>query len=591
MDSYSLEMATDLAFGTPFSPTPKDKELVRDLLNNKLTLFPHPEWQMPEDPTWAENPFSEPNWVTQLHMLRWLDPLRREAEHGNSEALDKWIAIAGSWIDKNPPGRGKATYAWADFVDAMRAMTLCFALPILTEKRPDSLPKILKSIHQHGTWLANPKNIRSGNHALQQHQGLLVVGAVLENQEWIETALQRSIRMLQESYDSQGVNEEGAPQYHHMNYNWWNLLRRRFKVVLGTTPSDFDRVLKAPIALAHSTRPDGLMELIGDTEEFRTRGIDHPVIDYVSSSGEKGMAPPELVKIFDAGYIFGRSTWGDEHTPFSDASFYSLMFGHQKKIHGHEDGLALTLYTDGEPLLIDAGKYAYDHKDTMRSHLISRMAHNTVVLKGLEYDRDTTVRLEASTVQKNYEAYRLVDEGYPGVSITRDIVVSLNEKLVVVRDSVDSSQDLEFSQWWHLAPNIGHRKDDNKTVFLLRSAKPAWITTASESVSLSLVRGRQNPHQGWYSPKWREVLETRACGLTSASNEGPVVTLIDFSGTSEAPSIVRDESSDVPSFETYHVTRADRTFTVGFGTQIGSFISQNQTADVFARVASDSEPF
>jgi len=592
VESYSIEMATKLAFGTPFSPTSRDKELAKELLRNNLTLFPHPSWEMPDDPTWAENPFSEPNWVTQFHMLRWLDPLRRDAEQGNDAALDKWIAVVSSWIDKNPPGRGKASYAWADFVDAMRAMTLCFALPVLVEKRPDALPKVLSSIREHGTWIADPKNIRSGNHALQQHQGLLVVGAVLNEPDWVQLSLRRCVEMLQTSYDVQGVNEEGAPQYHHMNYNWWNLLRRRFEVVLGEAPSDFDKVLKAPVALAHATRPDGLMEIIGDTEEFSTRGIDHPVIDYVSSKGEVGTPPPELVKIFDAGYIFGRSTWGNDTIGFSEASFYSILFGHQKKIHGHEDGLALTLFSDGEPLLIDSGKYAYDHRDTMRSHLISRRAHNTVVLESSEYERESVVELEASSIQKNYEAFKLVDNGYSGATITRDIIVNLQEKFIVVRDSITSAEDVEFSQWWHFDPRVGHRKvRDGRTVFLLRSSNPAWITTPSENAQITLVRGRENPHQGWYSPKWREVTESRACGIKSNSKTGSLVTLIDFSGVHEAPLMRRADDGAGTQIETYHVTRNNQAFTVGFGSQLGSFMNGRVEADDFARVSLDSEPF
>src|SRR5699024_4495935 len=121
---------------------------------------------------------------------------------------------------------------------------------------------------------------------------------------------------------------------------------------------------------------------------------------------------------------------------FEDASFYSILFGNQNKIHGHEDGLALTLYSDGEPLLIDAGKYAYDVKDTMRAFMVSRRAHNTVVLKESEYKRDSTVTLETWTTQPNYSTFRLRDPGYTGAVITRDIVINLDEKFLLIRDLV-----------------------------------------------------------------------------------------------------------------------------------------------------------
>src|SRR5699024_3596287 len=131
----------------------------------------------------------------------------------------------------------------------------------------------------------------------------LVIGAVLRRAVWVELAVSRAEKMLQNVYDRQGVNEEGAVQYHQINYLWWNAMRRRIMLVTGSAPDAFGAIAKAPLAMAHATRPDGHYELIGDTEVFPPRGLGHAAIDYVSSGGARGVAPRDRVAVFDAGYV------------------------------------------------------------------------------------------------------------------------------------------------------------------------------------------------------------------------------------------------------------------------------------------------
>jgi hypothetical protein len=520
-------MAEQLAFGTPFDPTPQDARKVQDLLAGKLELPPNPTWQLPSEITWYENPFKEPNWVAQFHMLRWIDPLRRQAQRGQHELIDRWLEIAESWIEKNPPGRGRATYSWADMIEAARAMTFTFALPAIEDLRPEKLPVILRSLEEHGAWLAEPSHIRTGNHALQQHQGLLIIGAVLRRTEWVDLAIARAEQMLESSYDHQGVNEEGAVQYHQINYLWWNALRRRVLLVTGSAPDAFHRIARAPLAMAHATRPDGRYELIGDTEEFTPRGLGHAAIDYVSSGGADGVAPRDRVAVFDAGYVFGRSTWGDRRESFADASFYSLRFGPQNRIHGNADGMALTLWAGRESLLVDSGKLAYDAKDPYRAHLLAREAHNSVSVDGADYDRTVSVELTVTGTHDDFEVHRFEDRGYDGVVLTRTILISLTWNVAVVVDAFTAQREVSVSQWWHLSPAASHRKETDTVVTrtLANELRFAWPTgTASPRV----VRGSRSPVQGWFSPTWRVLEPTRVIEVRSSGTSGRIVTALSF---------------------------------------------------------------
>lgn len=559
---FSRELAEELAFGAPFDRTAADPAKARALAERRLELPPHAPWRMPEDLTWREDPFREPNWVAQYHMLRWLDPLRRQAAAGEEGLIDSWIDIAASWIRSNPPGRGRARYSWADMVEAARALTLSFALPVLQDLRPAALPEVLGSLVEHGEWLADPAHIRSGNHALQQHQGLLVLGAVLRRPEWVGLAVDRSVDMLRNSYDDEGINEEGALQYHQINYTWWRLLRRRIEIVAGEAPAEFDRILLAPVGMAHATRPDGRYELIGDTEEFTPRALGHPAIDYVSSSGAKGEAPEGNVKVYGSGYVFGRSTWGDAETSFEEASFYSLRFGPQNRIHGHADGMSLTLYADRGSLLLDSGKYAYDATDPHRAHLLSREAHNSLSVADVEYDGAANVMLSHYNLGSNGEYFRFIDPGYPGVTLTREVLISLGWGLILVLDRFASEEERTVSQWWHLNPAASHRVDGD-SVFARtaeNAVRLAWVHGVTER---RVTKGTTRPLQGWFSPRWRTLVPTRTIEAWSSGHHGELATALSFRDP-EQPLAVEAVPSEAGARASFRIRRGRETFAAVF---------------------------
>jgi hypothetical protein len=422
-------------------------------------------------------------------------------------------------------------------VEAVRAMLMCFGLPMLSRHRPDVLGAVLASIEQHGQWLADDKHIRIGNHALQQHQGLLVIGAVLERDDWVNLAVSRMTDMLRSAYDEEGINEEGAVQYHQINYSWWNLTKRRVELVCGSAPVEFGRIERAPLALAHATRPDGTYELIGDTEVFSLRGIPHPAVAYVSSAGREGAPPPERVKAYSSGYVFGRSGWGDEHRPFAGQTFYSLRFGPQNRIHGHVDGGSLTLFHRGAPVLIDGGKYAYDAVDPFRAHVLSRAAHNSVLVEGLDYDRTASVALTRCDLREGGEDFELVDLGYPGVEIRRRVLVLWDLEALVVLDEVSSDGPVTAVQTWHLEPSASHRKEGD-TILSAQASTRTWFVPLGEPPTVDVVKGRKEPWQGWTSYRWREQTPTRTILMSRTGDRLRLHTVIDFSGAATRPQIV-----------------------------------------------------
>src|SRR5699024_5235908 len=174
-----LGAAKRQSIGSMFTATSNDPHLIEEIFAGRLTLPPHPTWQLPADIDWGADPFKDRNWLHQFPMLRWMDPLRRAAERGNARAGALWIKYAKSWYEANPPGHSAAPLAWKDMVDGIRAIALAVAAPFVAEIHPDDLDWVISSLRDHVEWLREPTNLGHSNHALNQHMGLFVAGSVL----------------------------------------------------------------------------------------------------------------------------------------------------------------------------------------------------------------------------------------------------------------------------------------------------------------------------------------------------------------------------------------------------------------------------
>lgn len=395
--SVSVEAARRQSFGAMFNPNSRDKTMADVLLNGKLQMSPHPEWALPKNLMWTEDPFSDRNWRAQLHMLRWMDPLRRRADSGNRQAASAWIRYAKSWVESNLDPRNSAREAWMDMVDGIRALELCFALPFVSDFDPVALNWLVPAIEAHAVWLMDGRNLGHSNHALHQHQGLFVCGAVLCDEEMMRLAERRMVELFRSQYDSQGVNAEGAIYYHMANANWWDVARQRLEVERRDIDDSFQLLNAAAVALAHSTKPDGTFVSIGDTDGGNARAIGHPATKWVSTAGADGEPPADTVRLYDAGYFYARSGWGEQERDFKDETFLSLSFGSPKRVHGHNDGLSMTYSSMGHEWVTDPGKFQYG-SSAMRDYCLSRTAHSLpYILK-----ENTTKRQSLNVYVKNF---------------------------------------------------------------------------------------------------------------------------------------------------------------------------------------------
>ncbi|MEK8227739.1 heparinase II/III family protein [Oerskovia sp. M15] len=185
-----------------------------------------------------------------------------------------------------------------------------------------------------------------------------------------------------------------------------------------------------------------------------------------------------------------------------DESFYSLMFGRADKVHGHKDGGSLTFFSNGRPLLVDAGKFAYT-SGPMREYVLNRLGHNVVHVRGARYEPTSNVTLVRHQLTDAFDNYVLRDTGYAGVVIERQVIFARASEAILCVDTVRADRDVEVECRWHLNPEAAVRVEQGKVRARIKGAdfSIVWGGTLPE---VELVKGSVSPFEAWVSPKWNE---------------------------------------------------------------------------------------
>jgi hypothetical protein len=207
------------------------------------------------------------------------------------------------------------------------------------------------------------------------------------------------------------------------------------------------------------------------------------------------------VRVFDGGYVFGRTAWGDP-----ESAFYSIRFGPGRRLHGHEDHLGVTYHAQARPVLVEAGFHSYEKTDYV-AWTRSPEAHNVPAVVGADFRAGTATRLDAADVGGSRQSFRLSDDAY-GVRRTREVLVSHGSDLMAVLDTVPEGYTVRGL--WHFDPSlrlVGRRDgvvvlgDDARRVTLLQ------LTTDGRPV------GGQTVRRGTISPGY-----LRTAGIVTVSS-------------------------------------------------------------------------
>jgi hypothetical protein len=488
-----------------------------EIMSGSYPLPPFKAVRLGTDPTWAEDPLHDRYWRFRFHSLRWLSVLFEAwSQTGNAAYHDRAATLLRDWYEDDPVRRPPSPGSWEDHATAWRGMIYSCAARILPPSR-----WLTAALELHGRVLADPAfYIKHGNHALNQDRGLLAVGCTLGRDDWMRLAGQRLEALVTESVDEQGAINEQAPYYALLDYEWYMAARDQLVACRQPVPVGFARLARIPLFLAHATLPDNQYDMIGDTLRRRSIAIQGTPAEYAASQGTAGIAPATVEAIYDAGFAFVRTGWGEQR-PFADEVHVTLRFGPARRFHGHDDAGSLTLYGDGSRLLLDAGAHTFKSPAELKwaAYFVSRAAHDVVTVDGIRYT-PTASRLVWHRSTPEVFGAGVAVPGYAGVTLQRTVYFVRQLPYLVVDDVASSARAGTYRQRWHLAEDADPMVEPGTAITM----RPRGNVLIRQAESNSQTDSRLA--DGWVSYEYGQHLPAPVVEFISAGKAVHFVTVI-----------------------------------------------------------------
>jgi hypothetical protein len=332
-----------------------------------------------------------------------------------------------------------------------------------------------------------------------------------------EFAVSELLRNLHHDILPDGVHRHASTHYHLLALQsflglWENA--RRFSIALPDTVRP--RLEHACDFAAHCHRPDGHISALSDSDSGRyaevlrlaARLFDRRDWLYVASAGRSGTAPQSTARSFEVGgYFIQRSGWGDGEKSFAHERYLIFDCGPLGDgLNVHYDMLNVEIAADGQPLIVDPGRYAYPAGEggaRWRRWFEGTAAHNTVTVDGLDQAWYQPGRPETPLPRAAFggrSTHPLLDVMWgEAVSPCYDAVHQRRILFVageywIIEDRLIAATPHRYDLRFHLAP------DPQRRTILNRGARPfaagpgvALVFGASHDVALE---------DGWVSTQY-----------------------------------------------------------------------------------------
>lgn len=485
------------------------------ILDDVWPVRGHPAAKLPWPLTWTEDPHDDAYFRFMFYSLRHTEHLLwAYRETRDVRYREKLFAILRSFLAHDadrPYDKRKIDNEHATAYRAMVVTNIVIKLEAARELPADLSVGLRGCVDRMATFLMNPRRFESwANHGFTEAAALLVLGhnfpEAKDAATWRGTGIARLEVMRETNIDPDGVDIENSPFYHLFVLGLVAQIERWARDWEPSLAPAWEKTKRGMIRyLAYVTLPNGRLPLLGATGTSIVRNQDPLVygplarlddeLAWIWSNGRGGVPPRSRVVLFPSSGLFvlrAPDAKPEQTMVTFDAGIY-------RTDHSHLDGLSVTLFSDGASLLPDAGLFTYG-RGPEYDYFHGTRAHNTVVVDGKDQIEGTATAGAYGTIGRSTWATgssRL----YPGVRHDRTVVV-LEQGVVLVTDTLESDEEHDYAQTWHLFPGGALRLrgldadvDNIKgaPLMLLRQASP-------DGLVVEHAFGRtEAPIQGWVS--------------------------------------------------------------------------------------------
>jgi uncharacterized heparinase superfamily protein len=445
-----------------------------------------PDWldaDLPEDEEWRID------WVKFYYGLDLADAFRAT---GDARYLKAWEKLVASFILQVPPHFDDSE------VTARRILNWIYAwqrLPEVDHGVAHALYESLGEQARHVRAALSPER----NHRTLELYALLVAALALPGLG-IEPPVEELHENLLADFGPDGVHRERSTHYHCIALRSFVGARencRRFGVAL---PAGFDEQLARACAFARDCRrPDGTIPALSDSDT----GDYTPLLQLAA----RLLAREDLLESGagdypDGGYFVQRTR--DRYLifdcgPLGDGG------------HGHYDALSVEAWANGEPLVLDPGRYTYaEGEPNLRRWFRGTAAHNTVCVDG--HDQTPYARGRSSLPSAVATFLGRTDDTLAGEvrSPCYEAIHRRRIRLVdggwIIEDELDGERNHRYDLRWHLPPGPAELLPDG-------------VLTPTARIT---IRGARSVafEDGWISPEYgvkhpAKVVSAVAVGRTA----------------------------------------------------------------------------
>lgn len=418
---------------------------------------------------WNDHQNDDPEWCFMLNRMDYLDHLLLASLlTGDIAYADKAKEYILNWITAHPTIVSEPSTRTLD--TGIRVMNWMEALPYLSMLHvlnEDELTRITDSMLAQMQYLKEnylPK-YKTSNWGSIQTCAIVSVLPFLRADflsdplyQWAldEMTLQFSIQVYPD-----GMHWEQSTMYHIEVLNYSMKAVHYMGLHLQPCPSAVkEQVYALAKALAGQLTPSGEIETFGDSDRVRARDVlsraallfDDPTFRFV---GLDELDPESLYVLGvpaaqryatlpasapqsmhydgeDSGMYTLRSSWD------KDASFTMFTNGSLGSGHGHSDNLHLSACYQGDPVLIDCGRFTYREDHPLRVQLKGMAAHNGVMIDDKAYcvPSDSWGYADFGLPLKNYVRHAGNLHYFEGAMLGHDPLQVWVRKVIVVDPAI-----------------------------------------------------------------------------------------------------------------------------------------------------------
>lgn len=429
-----------------------------------------------------------------IHSLRFVSSLLLEYDRTKDEKyLTKSQTYIESWI-KFMESKSKNKMVWYDHPVANRVQNIIYFLYLSKGKLKINEEKYYKLLKKHGRFLMDDKNYRYNNHSLMMDRSLMILGNILKDTEMFNTGYRRAKETFWHSFSSKGSHLENSPDYHRMVVKMYLEMEK----YLQEHDQSFGDVINNFMNLSNMylpiiSRPDKRLPAIGD-------------------SGNSALGMRKVYQDFSDDEL-GLTVVQREHP---QSLYVTFVAGYTTLTHKHRDDLSITLFYNGDDVLIDSGKFSYGG-DIRRRYIMSPQAHSTLFFENEDYKLNKDNRFTKAVQTSKYfnnEKYTLVkglNRSFEQSKLSRLMIVLKGFPVVILLDKANSENEDKVFQNFNLSPEtkIDKYENDIAVIRTKNNNKVTFTQLGPATESIDVVSSQTEPVQAIVTSGYGKARETK----------------------------------------------------------------------------------